>query len=116
ASCQMSNLILVIEDNRMIRAMHSAGFSGFGYDVLEAASLQEAEHLLCDGEQPDVVITSDELQDGTADDVIDMVSTYLGHGQARTIVSSGHTSMAVSGADAVLCKPAGIIEMVDLIR
>lgn len=106
--------IFVVEDNRMLRTMYVAGLVGFGYQVAEADTVQEAKDYL-QNNQPDAVLLDMQLPDGTGEDIIHHIRRDLGRMEVRIVVATGTEidadGLLASGADAILQKP---IEFSDL--
>jgi DNA-binding response OmpR family regulator len=109
--------VLVVENNRMIRAMYSIGLTSFDYDVREAQSITEAKAQLENGYIPSIVLLDLQLDDGSGLDLITYIRHELNRPDVRIIVVTGmsipHEDVIEHGADMVLCKP---IELLDLLQ
>ncbi len=113
----MSLTILVVEHNRMIRTMYTAGLAGYGHDVIEAQTVTEAHQLLRSGLAPDVVITEMRLPDGDGYDVMRLVEENTHRAEVRVILATSQDITAETSrelaADAYLPKPLGIVELLE---
>ncbi|MBZ0285193.1 MAG: response regulator [Anaerolineae bacterium] len=100
--------IFVIEDNRMLRTTYVAGLTGFGYQVTEAETVQEAKDYL-EGNEPDAILLDMQLPDGTGEEVIHYVRQDLQRMAVKIVVATGAEvdvdHLIALGADAVLQKP-----------
>jgi len=110
--------ILVVEDDRDIRAMMQSSLSVEGFDVQTAVSLSEARALLQHA-PPDVIVLDLGLPDGDGVELVQQVR------QQQTlpiiIVSARHQEaqkirMLDAGADDYLVKPFSVGELLARIR
>jgi len=110
--------ILVVEDDREIRAMMQSSLSVEGFDVQTAVSLSEARALLQHA-PPDVIVLDLGLPDGDGVELVQQVR------QQQTlpiiIVSARHQEaqkirMLDAGADDYLAKPFSVGELLARIR
>jgi len=110
--------ILVVEDDREIRAMMQSSLSVEGFDVQTAVSLSEARALLQHA-PPDVIVLDLGLPDGDGVELVQQVR------QQQTlpiiIVSARHQEaqkirMLDAGADDYLVKPFSVGELLARIR
>jgi DNA-binding response OmpR family regulator len=89
-------LVLVVEDNRMLRTLYVAGLSGYGFEVAEAETLEEARQRL-------------QLPDGSGRELIQFVREELSWDDLPIIVATGlrgeEDDLMEIGASAVLNKP-----------
>lgn len=110
--------ILVVEDDREIRAMMQSSLSVEGFDVQTAVSLSEARALLQHA-RPDVIVLDLGLPDGDGVELVQQVR------QTQTlpiiIVSARHQEaqkirLLDAGADDYLVKPFSVGELLARIR
>lgn len=110
--------VLVVEDDREIRAMMQSSLSVEGFDVQTAVSLSEARALLQHA-PPDVIVLDLGLPDGDGVELVQQVR------QQQTlpiiIVSARHQEaqkirMLDAGADDYLVKPFSVGELLARIR
>jgi len=110
--------VLVVEDDREIRAMMQSSLSVEGFDVQTAVSLSEARALLQHA-PPDVVVLDLGLPDG---DGVELVQQVRQHQTLPIIiVSARHQEaqkirMLDAGADDYLVKPFSVGELLARIR
>ncbi|MFM9934563.1 MAG: response regulator [Novosphingobium sp.] len=98
-------VILVVEDDVMIRMLMVDILSDEGYAVVEAASGDEGLDILSSGRHLDLVIT-DVRMPGKIDGVTLTGEAKRAYPTLPVIVVSGHLHPeAASRADAFLCKP-----------
>lgn len=114
----MSLRILVVEDDREIRAMMQSALSVEGFDVQTAVSLSEARALLTHA-LPDVLVLDLGLPDGDGVELVQEVRKR--HALPILIVSARHQEaqkiqMLDAGADDYLVKPFSVAELLARIR
>ncbi len=114
----MSLNVLIVEDDREIRAMMHACLSVEGYAVHTAASLSEARALLQHA-PPDIVVLDLGLPDGDGSELVTEVRRR--QSLPILIVSARHQEaqkirLLDAGADDYLVKPFGVAELLARIR
>jgi len=114
----MSLRVLVVEDDREIRALMQSSLSVEGFDVQTAVSLSEAGALLRHS-PPDVIVLDLGLPDG---DGVELVREVRKHQSTPIIVVSARHQEAQkiqlldAGADDYLTKPFSVGELLARIR
>jgi two-component system, OmpR family, KDP operon response regulator KdpE len=114
----MSLRVLVVEDDREIRALMQSSLSVEGFDVQTAVSLSEASALLRHS-PPDVIVLDLGLPDG---DGVELVREVRKHQATPIIVVSARHQEAQkiqlldAGADDYLTKPFSVGELLARIR
>jgi DNA-binding response OmpR family regulator len=102
-------LVLVVEDNRMLRTLYVAGLSGYGFQVAEAETLEDARQRLQTKPLPDTVLLDLQLPDGSGRELIQFVREELSWADLPIIVATGlrgeEDDLMAAGANAVLSKP-----------
>lgn len=114
----MSLRLLVVEDDREIRAMMQASLSVEGFEVQTAVSLSEARALLHNS-PPDVVVLDLGLPDGDGLELVQLIRKQ--HSLPIIIVSARHQEaqkiqLLDAGADDYLAKPFNVGELLARIR
>jgi two-component system KDP operon response regulator KdpE len=114
----MSLRVLVVEDDREIRAMMQASLSVEGFDVQTAVSLSEASALVQHA-LPDVVVLDLGLPDGDGVELVHQIRQH--HSIPIIIVSARHQEaqkirLLDAGADDYLAKPFSVGELLARIR
>ena len=114
----MSLHLLVVEDDREIRAMMQASLSVEGFEVQTAVSLSEARALLANS-PPDVVVLDLGLPDGDGLQLVQHIRKQ--HTLPIIIVSARHQEaqkiqLLDAGADDYLTKPFNVGELLARIR
>lgn len=114
------NRILLLDDNEDVRAVFQEGLENHGFEVVSAASVNEALRLIST-EKFDVLLSDLHMPD--AGDGFTVVSAMRhAHPKAVTLVLSGYPALqeAMSAilleADEVLVKPIGLSEITEIIR
>lgn len=114
------NRILLVDDNEDVRAMFQEGLESHGFEVVSAASVNEALRLIST-EDFDVLLSDLHMPD--AGDGFTVVSAMRhAHPKAVTLVLSGYPALqeAMSAilleADEVLVKPIGLSEITEIIQ
>jgi DNA-binding response OmpR family regulator len=114
------NRILLVDDNEDIRAVFKEGLEGRGFEVVSAATVNEALSLIS-AEHFDVLLSDQHMPD--AGDGFTVVSAMRhAHPNAVTLVLSGYPALqeAMSAilleADEVLVKPVGLAEIAEIIE
>jgi CheY-like chemotaxis protein len=99
-------VVLIVEDEILIRMLLSEALRHAGYDVVEAANADEALTVLEVSNAPDVLIT-DVKMPGAMDGFALAAHARQGKPGLKVIVTSGHAgpSAAVGVADAFIAKP-----------
>src|SRR5690242_9124083 len=105
----MNPLILVVEDNRTLRTLLVSGLSGYGYEVKEAGTLEEAKDYLRREQLPNAILLDLQLPDGHGAELIRFVRHDLNRSEIAMIVTTGMqvdtAPLIAIGANAVLGKP-----------
>ena len=114
------NRILLVDDNEDVRAVFQEGLENRGFEVVPAASVNEALRLIST-EDFDVLLSDLHMPD--AGDGFTVVSAMRhAHPKAVTLVLSGYPALqeAMSAilleADEVLVKPIGLSEIAEIIQ
>ena len=114
------NRILLVDDNEDVRAVFQEGLESHGFEVVSAASVNEALRLIST-EDFDVLLSDLHMPD--AGDGFTVVSAMRhAHPKAVTLVLSGYPALqeAMSAilleADEVLVKPIGLSEITEIIQ
>jgi DNA-binding NtrC family response regulator len=114
------NRILLVDDNEDIRAVFQEGLESHGFEVVTAASVNQALRLIS-AEEFDVLLSDLHMPD--AGDGFTVVSAMRhAHPKAVTIVISGYPAVqeAMSAilleADEVLVKPVGLKTITEIIQ
>ncbi|HXJ04846.1 MAG TPA: response regulator [Candidatus Acidoferrum sp.] len=112
--------ILLVDDNEDVRAVFKEGLEDHGFEVVPAASVNEALRLIST-EDFDVLLSDLHMPD--AGDGFTVVSAMRhAHPKAVTLVLSGYPALqeAMSAilleADEVLVKPIGLSEITEIIQ
>ena len=114
----MSLRVLVVEDDREIRALMQSSLAVEGFEVQTAVSVSEARALL-QHSLPDVVVLDLGLPDGDGIDLVRELRTR--HSLPVLVVSARHQeaqkiSLLDAGADDYLTKPFSVGELLARIR
>ena len=114
------NRILLVDDNDDVRAMFQEGLEYHGFEVIPAASVNEALQLIST-DNFDVLLSDLHMPD--AGDGLTVVSAMRhAHPKAVTLVLSGYPAMQEAmtaillQADEILVKPVGLAEISELIQ
>jgi DNA-binding NtrC family response regulator len=83
--------VLIVDDESELRAMLSTGLGASGYDVLQAATVREAQNILRNGAVVDIVI-SDVKMPGGSDGTDLAVWLYRFMPETILILTSGYFS------------------------
>ena len=114
----MSVKVLIVEDDREIRAVLRTALAAEGFDVLTAVSLSEATALL-EHDPPDLIVLDLGLPDG---DGAQLVRAVRSRSAMPILVASARhqeaerISLLDQGADDYLTKPFGVNELLARIR
>lgn len=114
----MSLRVLVVEDDREIRAMMQSSLSVEGFEVQTAVSVSEASALLRHS-LPDVIVLDLGLPDGDGIELVHEVRKH--HSMPILVVSARHQEVQKiqlldAGADDYLTKPFSVSELLARIR
>jgi two-component system KDP operon response regulator KdpE len=114
----MSLNVLVVEDDREIRAMMQASLSVEGFEVQTAVSLSEARALL-QHKPPDLIVLDLGLPDGDGADLVRELRQH--HSTPVIVVSARHQeaqkiALLDAGADDYLTKPFSVGELLARMR
>jgi DNA-binding response OmpR family regulator len=114
------NRILLVDDNDDVRAVFQEGLEYHGFEVIPAASVNEALQLIST-DNFDVLLSDLHMPD--AGDGLTVVSAMRhAHPKAVTLVLSGYPAMQEAmtaillQADEILVKPVGLAEISELIQ
>lgn len=103
--------ILLVENNRMLRTMYTAGLRGYGYDVRETQTTEDALRLLEEGLQPDVLLCDWKLPDGSAETLITAAQGRMPSRQMRVIITTGQPDKVTYPVDHLLPRRAHITDI-----
>lgn len=114
----MSLRVLVVEDDREIRAMMQSSLSVEGFEVQTAVSVSEASALLRHS-LPDVIVLDLGLPDGDGIELVHEIRKH--HSMPILVVSARHQEVQKiqlldAGADDYLTKPFSVSELLARIR
>jgi CheY-like chemotaxis protein len=118
ASCvAKSAVVLIVEDEVLIRMLLSDVLRQAGYQVVEAANADEALALLTSSPEPDVLVT-DVKMPGKVDGFALAAFVRRTKPDLKVIITSGHAGPdgAVGLADAFLTKPYELDAIVEHVR
>jgi two-component system KDP operon response regulator KdpE len=114
----MSLRVLVVEDDREIRALIQSSLSVEGFDVQTAVTLCEAQALLAHS-PPDLVVLDLGLPDGDGVELVQQIRRH--HATPILVVSARHQeaqkiALLDAGADDYLTKPFSVAELLARMR
>jgi len=113
-------LVLVVEDNRVTRAMYAAGLSGYGFKVAEAAGITHAKAYLQAGVMPNVVVLDLNLHDGNGSELVQYIREDLRRDDIKIVIATGSTidpfKLFELGADVFVNKPIDLARLINMIR
>lgn len=114
----MSLRVLVVEDDREIRALIQSSLSVEGFEVQTAVTLREA-HALLEHAPPDVIVLDLGLPDGDGVELVQQVRRQ--HTTPILVVSARHQeaqkiALLDAGADDYLTKPFSVAELLARMR
>jgi CheY-like chemotaxis protein len=112
-----SPVVLIVEDEVLIRMLLSDVLRQAGYQVIEAASADEAIAVLTSSPDPDVLIT-DVKMPGPLNGFALAAFVRRTKPDLKVIITSGHAGPdgAIGLADAFLTKPYELDAIVDHVR
>ena len=110
-------LVLIVEDEVLIRMLLADALRQADYDVIEAASGDEAMSVLDTSPSPDILIT-DVRMPGSIDGLELAANVRRTKPRLKVIVTSGHAGpdQALDLADAFLPKPYELRRIVERVR
>jgi CheY-like chemotaxis protein len=113
-------VVLVVEDNRITRAMYAAGLSGYGFKVEEARGIQQAKTYLQTGTTPQVIVLDMNLFDGSGTELIHHIREEMQRDDIKIVVTTGSPidpwKLFELGADVFLNKPVDLSNLINMIR
>jgi two-component system KDP operon response regulator KdpE len=114
----MSLRVLVVEDDREIRALLQSSLSVEGFDVQTAVTLREAQALFVHS-PPDLIVLDLGLPDGDGVELVQQVRRH--HATPILVVSARHQevqkiALLDAGADDYLTKPFSVAELLARMR
>ncbi|MBC7435190.1 MAG: response regulator [Bdellovibrionales bacterium] len=114
----MSLRVLVVEDDRQIRALLQSSLGVEGFEVQTAVSVSEAAAML-QHSLPDIVVLDLGLPDGDGIDLVKQIRRQ--HSLPILVVSARHqesekVKLLDAGADDYLTKPFSVVELLARIR
>jgi ActR/RegA family two-component response regulator len=108
--------VLVISNNRSSRIAYTSALTGYGYEVAETPSFNEAASLIAKTILPRNIVIDLKLSAHGADDFIDYVRQVMGRGDIRIIVIGGNAQEAQTvskvGADMFLFRPVKLDDLI----
>lgn len=114
------SLVLIVDDNRVIRAMYAAGLSGYGFEVAEAAGLSHAKAYFQAGVMPKVVVLDLNLHDGNGTELVQYIRDELKRDDIKIVITTGSTidpwKLFELGADVFVNKPIDLARLISMIR
>jgi CheY-like chemotaxis protein len=110
-------MVLVVEDEILIRMMVSESLRHAGCEVFEAASADEALEVLAASDGPDVLVT-DVRMPGAVDGLELAARVRKARPGLKVVITSGHApAQNTEGlADAFLAKPFALEHLVGRVR
>jgi DNA-binding response OmpR family regulator len=113
-------VVLIVEDNRITRAMYAAGLSGYGFEVAEARGLGQAKSYLQTGTMPKVVVLDLNLHDGNGSELVQYIREELKRDDVKIVVTTGSPidswKLFELGADVFVNKPIDLARLIGMIR
>ncbi len=108
--------LLLVDDEDIVRAGVAAMLVDLGYEVVQAASVREANRLLRDGAEITAVITDYLMPDETGADLIEDLATS--HPDLPVLLITGHANALLRIAASVprLSKPFKQAELAEAVR
>ena len=108
-------IVLIVDDEELVRASTSAMLADLGYSVREAGSAEEALRLMDEGLQPDLVVT-DHLMPGMSG--ADLARELRGRrSDLKVLIVSGFADMDSIAPDlAMLRKPFRAADLIRALR
>lgn len=107
--------VLVVDANKSIRQMLTAGLTGFGFTVTEAESYQQAMDMMDNGDVPYVAIVDFERGNATAREFLQFLRDPA-YKSMKTIVATVNSlseeEQANLGVNAVMTKPVDLSKLV----
>lgn len=110
-------VVLVVDDNELVRSMCEVVLDRSGYDVVAAVSADDA--MACLGERPDIaVVISDISMPGSRDGWALLAELRSTHPELGLIVMSGNPGSTGRDLDGVrlLSKPFTVDDLTDAVR
>lgn len=108
--------VLVVDAAPAIRQMFVAGLTGFGFDVSDVESYQDARDFMEAGDIPYVAIVDFNRNDPTAKTFLQSLQTTAAYQKIKVIVTTVNSltedEQADLGVDAVMVKPVDFSKLV----
>ncbi len=103
-SATSAGVVLLVDDEELVRMTTAAMLSDLGYDVSEAASSEEALRLLHEGLRPDLLVTDHLMAGMNGADLARLVRAE--HAEIKVLIVSGYAENEGGAPDlAQLTKP-----------
>jgi CheY-like chemotaxis protein len=106
--------ILIVSNQQSTRIAYTAALNGYGYAVMEAHSIQEAQAMLRSGMQPRAIVLDIKYTPAMRDAFNEFETLYYGRPRPALVIvgSSENAHLAESIADVFLPRPAQIYDLI----
>jgi CheY-like chemotaxis protein len=106
--------VLIVSNQFSSRIAYTAALNGYGYSVVEAQSVNEAQGLLRGGMQPRAILLDIKFTPALRDAFNEFESMYRGGTRPALIIIGGseNARMAESFADVFLPRPAELYDVI----